>query len=625
MKNIIRVSGLVLCLLLSLSMQAKPRIERAEPLSWFTDMKMPLTLMLQGEDLADAQVTIQQVVAGKVMKGQCLGLTVKRQHNAESPNYLFVDLDVKQSGTYRITLTKNKKSAHVDYVINQRRPDPAANMSYGPEDVIYLIMPDRFANGDPTNDNTDDTAEKLAPTEWFGRHGGDLKGIIDHLDAIKALGATAIWCTPLLLDNEPTQSYHGYACADYYHIDPRFGSNELYFDYVNAAHRKGLKVIMDIVPNHCGSAHWWMKDLPYHDWIHQYPTFTRSNWQFTTAADIHASEADFLGMNSGWFDTSMPDMNLDNPDLLKYFQQWAIWWIEAFDLDGLRVDTYPYNEKVPISQWTKAVREEYPGINIVGECWTRPSSQIAYWQADARNPDGYNSNLPCVMDFPLQEAIAAALGGTGEGWGQGLLKCYEVVADDYLYAHPDNLLIFDSNHDTPRVRDMLLDKSFERNKLVAALLATMRGIPQLTYGEEFGLISLNPDDINNHGALRVNHPWFNGTATGLQKEQEDLCAYYTKVFNWRRTNKTVHEGKLMHFLSRDNTYAYVRYTDKEAVLVYINAASEQRQMPIAQYHELLINYAKQGVDVISGKPFDLNQRITVEPLTAIILPLAKAE
>lgn len=550
---------------------------------------------------------------------------LKRQHNAESPNYLFVDLDVKTSGTYRITLTKDKKSVSIDYVIYDRRPNPAANTSYGPEDVIYLIMPDRFANGDPNNDNTDNTAEKAAPAEWFGRHGGDLKGIIDHLDAIKALGATAIWCTPLLLDNEPTQSYHGYACADYYHIDPRYGSNELYLDFVNAAHNKGLKVIMDIVPNHCGSAHWWMKDLPYYDWIHQYPTFTRSNWQFTTAADIHASEADFLGMNSGWFDTSMPDMNLDNPDLLKYFQQWAIWWIEAFNLDGLRVDTYPYNEKVPISQWTKAVRNEYPGINIVGECWTRPSSQIAYWQADARNPDGYNSNLPCVMDFPLQEAIAAALGGTGEGWGQGLLKCYEVVADDYLYAHPDNLLIFDSNHDTPRVRDMLLDKSFERNKLVAAILATMRGIPQLTYGEEYGLISLNPEDIGNHGALRVNHPWFNGTATGLEKEQEELFAYYTKLFSWRRTNKTIHEGKLMHFLSRDNTYAYVRYTDKEAVLVYINAASEPRQMPIAQYHELLINYAKQGTDIISGNTIDLNKRITVEPLTAIIVPLAKAE
>ncbi|MBR0310693.1 MAG: cyclomaltodextrinase C-terminal domain-containing protein [Paludibacteraceae bacterium] len=625
MKNILRASGLALCLLLTLGMQAKPRIERAEPLSWFTDMKMPLTLMLQGEDLADADITIQQMVNGKVMKGQCLGLTVKRQRNAESPNYLFVDLNVKETGTYRITLTKGKRSSHIDYVINARRPDAAANISYGPQDVIYLLMPDRFANGDPTNDNTDNTTEKAAPTEWFGRHGGDIKGIIDHLDAIKALGATAIWSTPLLLDNEPQQSYHGYACADYYHIDPRFGSNELYRDMVKAAHNKGLKVIMDIVPNHCGSAHWWMSDLPYHDWIHQYPTFTRSNWQFSTAADPHAAEADFTGMNSGWFDTSMPDMNLDNPDVLKYFQQWAIWWIEAMNLDGLRVDTYPYNEKEPISQWTKAVRNEYPGINIVGECWTRPTSQVAYWQADARNPDGYNSNLPCVMDFPLQEAMIAALAGNGEGWGQGMLKCYEVVAEDFLYAHPDNLLIFDSNHDTPRVRDVLLDKSIERNKLIVALLATMRGIPQLTYGEEFGLLSLNPEDVSNHGALRVNHPWFNGTAAGLTAEQEDLCAFYSKLFNWRRTSKTVHEGKLMHFLSRDNTYAYVRYTDDEAVFVYINAATEPRQIPVAHYHEILMSYQKQGTDIISGNQINLNQRITVEPLTAIIVPLGKAQ
>ena len=623
MKHIFRLSSVAICLLMSMLVQAKPRIERAEPLSWFTNMKLPLTLMLQGEDLADATVTIQQLLNGKPMKGQCLGLTVKSQHNAGSPNYLFVDLDVKETGTYRITLTKNKKSAHVDYVINDRRSDAAANTSYGPEDVIYLIMPDRFANGDPTNDNTDNTVEKAAPTEWFGRHGGDIRGIIEHLDAIKALGATAVWSTPLLLDNEPQQSYHGYACADYYHIDPRYGSNELYRTFVNTAHNKGLKVIMDIVPNHCGSAHWWMNDLPYYDWIHQYPTFTRSNWQFSTAADPHASEADFLGMNSGWFDTSMPDMNLDNPDVLKYFQQWAIWWIEAMNIDGLRVDTYPYNEKVPISEWTKAVRNEYPGINIVGECWTRPTSQVAYWQADARNPDGYNSNLPCVMDFPLQEAMVAALAGNGEGWGQGMLKCYDVVAEDFLYAHPDNLLIFDSNHDTPRVRDVLLDKSFERNKLIVALLATMRGIPQLTYGEEFGLLSLNPEDVGNHGALRVNHPWFDGTPNGLTKEQEDLYAYYAKLLNWRRTCKTIHEGKLMHFLSRDNTYAYVRYTDKEAVLVYINAASEPRQMPVAHYHEVLKDYQKQGTDIVSGKSIDLNQRITVEPLTAMILPLNK--
>ena len=227
------------------------------------------------------------------------------------------------------------------------------------------------------------------------------------------------------------------------------------------------------------------------------------------------------------------------------------------------------------------------------------------------------------MDFPLQEAMCAALSDNGEGWGNGLLKCYEVVAEDFLSAHTDNVLIFDSNHDTPRVRDMLLDKSYERNKLIVALLATMRGIPQLTYGEEFGLISLNPDDIGNHGALRVNHPWFNGTAFGLDKEQEDLFAFYTKLLTWRRNCKAVHEGKLMHFLSRDNTYAYVRYTDNEAVFVYLNASNEPRQIPMAQYHEILINYQKQGTDVVSGNAIDLNKRITVEPLTAIIVPLAK--
>ena len=622
MKNIFRVTSMALCLLLSMMLQAKPRIERAEPLSWFTGMKMPLTLMLQGEDLADATVSIQQVVAGKVMKGQCLGLEVKGQHNAESPNYLFVDMVANEPGMYRITLTKNKKSAYVDYKIEQRREKPAANISYGPQDVIYLIMPDRFANGDPSNNNTNNTTEKAAPTEWFGRHGGDIQGIIDHLDDIQKLGATAIWSTPLLLDNEPSQSYHGYACADYYHIDPRYGSNELYKKLVDAAHDKGMKMIMDIVPNHCGSAHWWMKDLPYHDWIHQYPEFTRSNWQFTTAADPHAAQADFIGMNSGWFDTSMPDMNLDNPDLLKYFQQWAIWWIEAMNLDGLRVDTYPYNEKVPISLWTKAVREEYPGINIVGECWTRPTSQIAYWQADAPNQDGYNSYLPCVMDFPLQEAMAAALSDDGKGWGKGLLKCYEVVADDYLYGHPDNLLIFDSNHDTPRVRDMLLDKSYERNKLIVAILATMRGIPQLTYGEEFGLISLEPKDIGNHGALRVNHPWFNGrTEDNLEPEQIDLFKYYSNLFNWRRENETVHNGKLMHFLSRDNTYAYVRYTEKEAVLVYLNASDEERFIPVKHYAEILDKYATSGKDVISGRTIMLNKPVSVKPLTAIVLPL----
>lgn len=611
-------------LLIAMSSYANPSVARVEPLSWWTNMRTPLTLLIQGQDLADAQVSIAQVVNGKVMKGQCLGLQVKQAHNAESPNYLFMDMQVNDAGTYRITLTKGKKTATFDYVIAERRANPAANTSYGPEDVIYLLMPDRFANGNKDNDSFDpkkpvaaiqaSIAEAAHPNEWFGRHGGDIEGIMAHLDDIKALGATAIWPTPLLLDNEPVQSYHGYACADYYHIDPRFGTNESYKTLVETAHNKGLKFIMDIVPNHCGAAHWWIKDLPFHDWIHQYPSFTRSNWQFTTAADIHSSKQDAMLMNSGWFDTAMPDMNLDNPYLLHYFQMWAVWWIEYANLDGLRVDTYPYNEKVPISQWTAAVRNEYPGINIVGECWTRPTSAIAYWQADAPNLDGYNSHLPCVMDFPLMEALCKALGDKNGN----LDAVYNTVADDYLYAHPYNILIFDGNHDTPRILDVLADHSIERNKLVLALMVTMRGIPQIMYGEEVGLRTLEPKDIGNHGALRVDMYGDNA-----QKPNNDLKQYYTRLLNWRQSSRPIHKGRLMHFLSHDNTYAYMRYTDDEAVFVFLNAASEPRKIPAQQYEELLRLYNPSGEDVISGKTINIAECPEVAPLTAIIVPLNK--
>lgn len=603
------------------------KVNRIEPLSWWTNMKMPLTIMLQGENLKDADVSI--MLDGK-KKTATDGLKILAKHNAESANYLFLDMEVNTPGKYVIAVKQGKKTVYYPYVINERRTSPAANVSYGPQDVIYLIMPDRFANGDPNNDNTANTTEKAARNEWFGRHGGDIQGIINHLDEIKALGATAIWNTPLLLDDEPRQSYHGYACADYYHIDPRFGSNELYKELVNLMHDKGLKMIMDIVPNHCGGAHWWMNDLPFRDWVHQWPTFTRSNWQFSTGSDPHASKADIYGMNSGWFDTSMPDMNLDNPYVLKYFQQWAIWWIEYANLDGLRVDTYPYNEKEPMSEWCKAVRNEYPGINIVGECWTRPTSAVAYWQADAPNLDGFNSNLPCVMDFPLQEAFSQVL-GEHNGRHGSMRKFYEVIADDYLYAHPDNILIFDGNHDTPRVRDILKDKSVQRNKLVAALLATMRGIPQLTYGEELGLMSLEPKDVGNHGALRVDYPgnWPNEKRE-LKDDQQDLLMYYTRVLNWRKSEPIIHDGKLMHFLDYNaadghhiNVYAYARYAEEGAVMVFLNGSESQEELDITHYKEILDAYGYNATDVLTGDTYTLGEGFSVEPLSALILKLHK--
>ena len=379
----------------------EPQISRVEPLSWWTDMQTPLTIMFYGNDLQGARVSVDKLeVIGKDDRtgSEVLGnpqptngIRIKGQHNAESKNYLFVDVEVNKSGDYLFTLTQGDKTAQWTYHIDNRREGSRDRTSFTSADVIYLIMSDRFVDGDPENNSTDNTLEKGDKKNMDGRWGGDIQGIINTLDHISQLGATAIWPTPLLLDNEPEWSYHGYACGDYYHIDPRFGSNELYKEMVEKAHEKGLKFLMDIVTNHSGLAHWWMNDLPYQDWIHQYPVFTNTNNVFTANHDPNASEYDLQLNESGWFDTHMPDMNLDNPDMLQYFKQFAIWWIEYADLDGLRVDTYPYNEKMPMSQWCKAIRNEYPNINIVGECWTRPASNVAYWQADAANFDGFNA------------------------------------------------------------------------------------------------------------------------------------------------------------------------------------------------------------------------------------------
>lgn len=351
-----------------------------------------------------------------------------------------------------------------------------ARKSFTTADMIYLLMPDRFANGDASNDSTPHTRERADRSAFFGRHGGDLQGMIDHLDYIAGLGATAVWPTPLLLDDEPEGSYHGYACGDYYRIDPRFGSNELYREFVGKAHEHGLKVIMDIVTNHCGTGHWWMKDLPFRDWIHQFPEYTGTNVCFSTNMDPNASRYDLDLQESGWFVPSMPDMNLDNPYVLQYFKQWAVWWIEYAGLDGFRVDTYPYNEKVPMSEWCAAVRREYPDFNIVGECWTSSIPQLAYWQGGNPNKDGFDSHLPSIMDFPLQEAICRALPTDSLRWGEGMTRVYDCLSHDFVYHDLSKMMIFVANHDTDRIGD-IVRRNPDRLKLSMAMLATMRGHP----------------------------------------------------------------------------------------------------------------------------------------------------
>ena len=609
---------LFLALLLCSTLWAAPKITRVEPLCWWTDMHQPLTLMFYGEDLQDATVSIQELAAGRIMRGQCIGLVPIGQHNAESKNYLFVDMDVRQAGTYRITLRKGNRRTTYDYTIYDRREGSRERQSFTSADVVYLIMSDRFVDGDPSNNSTDNTREKADKQNIHGRFGGDIQGIISQLGHISDLGATAIWPTPLLLDDEEKWSYHGYACSDYYHIDPRFGSNELYRQMVDSAHTYDIKVIMDMVPNHCGGAHWWMKDLPYRDWVNQFDEFTRTNNVFSANYDINASEYDRLLSNRGWFDHPMPDMNLENPDLLRYFQQWAIWWIEYADLDGLRVDTYPYIEKMPAANWIKAIREEYPDINIVGECWTRPASAVAYWQSGSNNKDGFDSNLPSVMDFPTNEAIRQALGGNDNGWGGGLTRIYDALSQDYLYSDVNNLLIFLDNHDMDRIEDVVKDQDPRRTKLAYTLLATMRGIPQVFAGDEYDMHS--SDMSKGHSTLRMPLPM----PEQLTDEQRDMFDYQRRLLQWRKSEPVIHTGRTMHFLSRDNTYAFFRYTDEEAVFVFANASDEARTIPTTHYTEILSKYNLVGTDILTGKSVDLSlTNIEVAPVSALIVKLHK--
>ena len=586
--------------------EAEGRVTRLEPLSWWVGMKTPLQLLVQGENISAAAVEL----VGE-------GVTLREVHKADSPNYLFLDIEIEASapaGEIYLLFTRGDEQFKVPYTLAERREGSAERKSFTTSDVIYLLMPDRFANGDPTIDSTPTTAEEADRENLHGRHGGDLQGIIDHLDYIADLGMTAIWSTPLLLDNEPNYSYHGYACADYYHIDPRMGSNELYREYVQQAHQRGLKILMDIVTNHCGMAHWWMKDLPFKDWVHQWDGFVRTNNFFSTNMDPNASKHDLEVQESGWFDTSMPDMNLDNEFVLNYFKQWAVWWIEYADLDGFRVDTYPYNEKEPMSRWCEAVLNEYPHFNIVGECWTANVPQLAYWQGDNPNRDGFNSHLPSIMDFPLRDAIMTALPSDSLRWGEGMTKVYDALSNDFVYHDLSKMMIFTGNHDIDRTADVLKG-NVDRVKIAMALLATMRGIPQLYSGDE--LFVRSKDLKQGHGGLRVDTPggWAEDKEnyfeeSGRKGDVKEVFDFTRKLFQWRKTMPVLHSGRTLHFGYRDNTYAYFRYNDEEAVLVYVNNSRGRKPLPWEDFREITPTLSE-GVDVLTGEKVELSNKTTV--------------
>ncbi len=597
------------------------QLAHVEPLSWWVGMKTPLQLLVNGPDISSFEVSIE---------GDSR-VDITGVHKAESPDYLFIDVDVcrtAEPGTYYLVFSREGESFKYPYEIAARRDASAERAGFTTADFIYLIMPDRFVDGDESLDAVPRNMESVDKEAFFGRHGGDIAGIRSQLPYLEDLGVTAIWNTPLLEDNEPRESYHGYACTDYYHIDRRFGTNEDYRALVEDAHAHGIKMIMDIVTNHCGDRHWWMDELPFADWVHQWPEYTHSNCCFSAQNDPYCADIDKANMEGGWFDRSMVDMNLDNPYLLRYFQQWAVWWIEYADLDGLRVDTYPYNEKYPMSQWCKSVREEYPNINIVGEVWTCNVPQLAYWQGGNPNRDGFDSNLPAIMDFPLHSAICQGIPRDTVYWDEGMVKIYDAVANDLYYHDMSNMMIFPGNHDTGRIAD-IINRSVPRQKIVMTLISTLRGIPQILYADE--LMAVSKDLSQGHGGLRIDFP-LDWKDDPVAVEVHDYCR---TLFNWRKGATAVHNGQTIHFLRRDNTYAYFRYNDEQVVFVYINNSRRNEIVPWSDYAEFTCESAARrgasspalvsGTDVITGETVDFSSPVKVGPRSELVVEFPAAK
>lgn len=592
-------------------------IRRVEPLNWWVGMENPeLQIMIYAPGISVLRPEINYP-----------GVSIRRIETTTNPNYQFIYLSIDPAtapGNVDIIFKNGQKTAgSYSFPLLKREENSAGRIGFNSSDAMYLLMPDRFANGDTTNDNHPSVIERRDRRSKDGRHGGDIQGIIDHLDYLQELGFTALWSTPLMEDNVPVCSYHTYAISDYYHIDPRYGTNEDYRRLSDEAGKRGIKLIMDVVTNHCGSAHWWMKDLPSADWIHEFPEFTRSNYRIWTIQDPHASTLDRKLNTEGWFDSTMPDLNQSNPLLLDYLVQNCIWWIEYANLGGLRIDTYPYNDKEPMTELCRRIMAEYPRFNIVGECWMHESIEVAYWQKGVQNPDGYVSELPCVMDFPLTDALMA-FPNEKQDWSAGIVRPYVVFGKDYLYADPSNMLIFADNHDTERIWH-LLKNDVAKFKLVFSILATTRGIPQVYYGTE---IMMTGEKRKGDGDIRRDFPggWPNEkinafTRQGRTEQQNEVFDFVKNLLNWRKKNPVIHHGKMLHFVPEDECYVYFRYDHNKKIMVVLNNSdSENKTLKLNRFSEILAPDSI-GHDILSGKKVKLADTLTLSAKTAMILEI----
>ncbi len=574
----------------------KHDINRIEPINWWVGFKdSSLQLLVHHPNISKWTPEISYH-----------GVSIEKVQQADSPNYLFIDLNISETtkaGKFNIAF---KQENHDDlvytYELKAREKNPEDYVGFNSSDAIYLITPDRFSNGNPTNDNNKTLHETtIDRTDDYARHGGDIQGIINHLNYIDDLGFTAIWSCPLLTNDMFQGSYHGYAITDYYQVDPRYGTLEDYKALSSKMSEKGMKLIMDQVANHCGLEHWWMKDLPFKDWINYQENYekNRDDWsgdksittnhRRTVNQDMYASKKDKKNMNVGWFVSAMPDLNQRNPFMAKYTIQNSIWWIETVNLGGIRQDTYPYPDKHFMSTWAGAIMHEYPNFNIVGEEWSLNPLIVGYWQDGANNRDGYKSNLKSPMDFPMQRLIVEAL-NEEESWDTGFVKIYEGLANDFHYANPKDFMIFPDNHDMSRIFTQLKG-DVTNTKMALSYVLTLPRIPQIYYGTE--ILMHDFDNPGDHGLIRSDFPggWANDTVNaftgeGLTVEQKDMQLFLKNMLNYRKHSKAIHEGKTIHFAPEQGVYVMFRVFEDETVVHILNKNEEPTQLDLHRFEEM---------------------------------------
>ncbi len=590
-------------------------IDRIAPNFWWSGMKNPeLQIMLYGKNIATSAVS----VTGK-------NIVLKETVRQDSPNYLFLYLDLTDAPaqTFDIVLTQGKKKTAVSYELKQRVRKGSDIQGFTSEDVLYLIMPDRFANGNPENDIVEGMKEnKVDRHDPFARHGGDLAGIANHLDYIADLGVTAIWLNPTQENDMPSGSYHGYAITDYYQIDRRFGTNEEFKTLVDQAHSKGLKVVMDMIFNHCGSENYLFRDKPSKEWFNFHSEYVQTSFKTASVMDVHASQYEKKIATDGWFTQVMPDLNQRNRHVARYLIQSSIWWIEYAGINGIRQDTHPYADYDFMSQWCKEVLDEYPYFNIVGETWLNSNVLVSYWQKDSKLAAPKNSNLPTVMDFPLQGLMNQAFDEETTEWAEGLYKLYDYQTQDLVYANPMSLLTFFDNHDTARfTTDDEKAQNINRYKQALAFLLTTRGIPQIYYGTE---ILMTGDKAKGDGDLRKDFPGgWTGDATdsftpegrkGLQKEAFDFTR---KLLNWRKGNDVLGKGSLKHYSIQSGTYVYERKYDGRSVVVMMNGTGQAQTLNLTPYREILPQ--AEAKDFLSGRTVTLGETLELQPREILLL------